>query len=112
MRQNDLELSIVFLNKSMQLSYQLNNRSSIAKAYKIRGLIARYKESYLVAENYLTTGLRLNRELGLELESAAIMLELGLLYGETGEVKKASANINDGLTYLKNQDIKKINPGN
>jgi tetratricopeptide (TPR) repeat protein len=108
MRQKDLELASIFLNKSMQLSYQLNSRSSIAKAYKIRGLIAGCKRSYLVAENYLTTGLRLNRELGLELESAAVMLELGLLYRETGEVKKASANINDGLTYLKSQDIKKI----
>jgi len=109
MRQKDLELATVFLNKSMQLSYQLNNRSSIAKAYKIRGIIAKCKGSFLVAENYLTTALRLNRELGLELESAALMLELGLLYGETGEVKKASANINDGLTYFKSQDIKKIN---
>jgi len=108
LEQKDVELASVFLSKSMQLSYQLNNRSSIAKAYKIRGLIARCKSSYLVAESYLTTSLRLNRELDLELESANVMFELGLLYRETGEMKKASANFNEGLTYFKNQNIKKF----
>ena len=107
MRQKDVDLASVFLSKSMQLSYQLNNRSSVAKAYKIHGLIAKCKRSYLVAENYLTTSLRLNRELDLELESVAVMLELGLLYKETGELKKASFNFNNGLTYLKSQNIKK-----
>jgi len=108
LKQKDVELASVFLSKSMQLSYQLNDRSSIAKAYKLKGLIAKFKNSYLVAESYLATSLRLNRELGLELESADVMLELGLLYRETGEVKKAFANFNNGLIYFKNQNIKII----
>jgi len=108
LREKDVDLASVFLNRSMQLSYQLNHRSSIAKAYKVRGLIAKFKTNYLVAENYFSTSIRLNSELGLELERAKVMFELGLLYKETKEFKKASVHLDNCLSIVKKQNIKKF----
>jgi tetratricopeptide (TPR) repeat protein len=108
LREKDADLASVFLNRSMQLSYQLNHRSSIAKAYKVRGQIAKLKTNYLVAENYFSTSIRLNNELGLELESAKVLFELGLLYKETKESKKALVHLENCLSIVKKQNIKKF----
>jgi len=48
--------------------------------YKIKDIIHRDTKDYELAENYLCTSLRINKELNNEMNKAETEFELGLLY--------------------------------
>jgi tetratricopeptide (TPR) repeat protein len=95
------DLAISFAEKSMEISYQLNDKLSIADLYKIQGIVCRKTKVYDLAEEYFYTSLRINRELDNELNHAETSLELGLLYKEMGDENKSVPYLKDAEKYYK-----------
>jgi tetratricopeptide (TPR) repeat protein len=78
-----------------------NDKLTIAEVYKIKGIIQRNKENYSTAENFLLTSLRLNDELGNQLNHAETSYELGILYNLTDDKEKSEKHFTDALGYYK-----------
>jgi adenylate cyclase len=79
---NDFPLADAFANKSLELSLRINDRLTIADIYKIKGVIERSRKNYILAENYLLTSFRLNKNLENLQNLTETSLELALLYHE------------------------------
>lgn len=97
----DLELSRAFADKAMEICYKTNDKLSVAEIYKVEGVIKRVQKNYVVAENYLNTSMRINKEYKNLLNRAETSLELGILYKEWMKTEKARASFSDALRYFK-----------
>ena len=97
---NELELAADFINKGMEISNQLNDRLTIADVYKVKGIVERKLKNYDLSESYLQTSLRINSELGNKLNHSETSFELGVLYSEINQSKKASRYLNIALKYF------------
>jgi tetratricopeptide (TPR) repeat protein len=97
----DVELSKAFADKAMEICYKTNDKLSVAEIYKVEGMIKRVQKNYSVAENYLHTSLRINKEYKNLLNRAETSLELGILYKEWMKPDKANSCFNDALRYFK-----------
>jgi tetratricopeptide (TPR) repeat protein len=97
----DLELSKAFADKAMEICYKTNDKLSVAEIYKVEGVIKRVQKNYVVAENYLNTSMRINKEYKNLLNRAETSLELGILYKEWMKTEKARASFSDALRYFK-----------
>jgi tetratricopeptide (TPR) repeat protein len=110
---NELELATDFINKGMEISNQLNDRLTIADVYKVKGIVERKQKNYELSESYLQTSLRINSELGNKLNHSETSYELGVLYSEINQSKKASKYLNIALKYFLKikavSEIEKIN---
>lgn len=98
---NQLELAEAFANKSLKLSYKINDKLSIADVYKIKGMIQRAKNDFRQSESYYLTSLRMNKELRNELNEAETSYELGTLYGELNRSKESQLHLKRALNYYK-----------
>lgn len=87
----DYSLARAYADNSLELSFKINDRLSIADLYKIKGIIERNLNNYRDAEDYLLTSLRLNTELDNIMNIAESAFELSLLYIEINKTKKAKA---------------------
>jgi tetratricopeptide (TPR) repeat protein len=89
----------------MEICYNLNDRLSIADIYKIKGIIERNLSNFKLAENYLLTSLRINRELNNALNRAETLFELGNLYIDMGQKNKALENFLASMEYFQNINL-------
>lgn len=97
----DVELSKAFADKAMEICYKTNDKLSVAEIYKVEGVIKRVQKNYTLAENYLNTSLRINKEYKNLLNRAETSLEMGILYKEWNKSEKAKENFNNALRYFK-----------
>jgi len=94
-KQRDLKRALRLANRSMDQFVMVNDRLSIADAYKIKGMIYREMKRFDLAESYLMTSLRLN----LKLENR---LNAGETYFEIAILEKARGNKTEALEALAN----------
>ncbi len=97
----DVELSKAFADKAMEICYKTKDKLSVAEIYKVEGIIKRVQKNYSLAENYLLTSLRINKEYNNELNYAETSLELGILYKEWSKFDKAEESFKQALQYFK-----------
>ncbi len=90
-----------YAGKAMEICTRLNDQLSIADIYKIKGIIEREIKNYRVAENYLLTSLRRNRELQNDLNEAESNYELGILYKRIGKEVEAKKVLLSAYKYFK-----------
>ena len=90
-----------YAGKAMEICTRLNDQLSIADIYKIKGIIERETKNYRVAENYLLTSLRRNRELQNDLNEAESNYELGVLYKRIGKEVEAKKVLLSAYKYFK-----------
>jgi tetratricopeptide (TPR) repeat protein len=104
LEQGDLEEAFNFAQKSLVLSYQLNDKLTLADIHKMLGVIALKKRNFSSAENFLLTSLRLNQDLNQELNCAETNYQLGVLYKTKGNKSQAhNYLLNAFKFYNKNQ---------
>jgi len=104
-RLHDFMLANAFADKAMEVCTRLNDRLSIADIYKIKGIIERSQKNYNAAENYFLSSLRINQELENNLNEAETLLEMGILYQQTGSLEKAAEVLNASLKYYKKTGV-------
>ena len=97
----DVALSKAFAEKAMEICYKTNDKLSVAEIYKIEGIIKRVQKNYSLAENFLLTSLRINKEYENELNYAETSLELGILYKQWKKFDKAKESFEQSLNYFK-----------
>ncbi len=81
---------------------------------KFTGLkVRRNKGDYHVAENYLYTSHRLNKEAGNQLNLAETNFELGLLFEQTKDKAKSELHFKEALIYYSKikaeEEVEEIN---
>ena len=67
----------------------VNDRLSIADAYKVKAMIYREMKKFDLAESYFMTSLRLNLELGSQLNAGETYFEVGIPREERGNKNEA-----------------------
>ena len=82
-------LAVVFTDKAMEISYKINDTLSIAEVYKIKGMIQSDLENFELSEELFENSLRLNEDLGSELNKAEGYNELSSLYKKIDQKDKA-----------------------
>ena len=82
-------LADVFTDKAMEISYKINDTLSIAEIYKIKGIIQSDLENFELSEEMFENSLRLNEDLGSDLNKAEGYKELSSLYEKTDQKDKA-----------------------
>ncbi|MFA7420133.1 MAG: tetratricopeptide repeat protein [Melioribacteraceae bacterium] len=108
LEQNAIEDSFKTAHEAMTLSYQLNDKLSIADIHKILGIISSRKENYSAAETYLLTSLRLNNELNQDLNAAETNYELGILYKTRGDRSRAFTHLLSAYKYYNKNNSKSL----
>jgi tetratricopeptide (TPR) repeat protein len=108
LEQNAIDDSFKTAHEAMTLSYQLNDKLSIADIHKILGIISSKKENYLAAETYLLTSLRLNNELSQDLNAAETNYELGILYKTKGDRSRAFTHLLSAYKYYNKNNSKSL----
>lgn len=108
LEQNKIEESFKFAHDAMTLSYQLNDKLSIAEIHKILGVISKRKENYSAAEHYLLTSLRLNKDLNQDLNMAETNYELGMLYKDKGDKSQAHNHLLNAYKYYNKNNSKTL----
>ena len=102
----DLKKAAQYINRSMEICYQINDKLSIADIYKVKGIISRKLNEFELSEDFLLTSLRLNRDLNNEHNYAETAFELGQLYLDMGNKKEADLFFNDSLEFYKKNNSK------
>ena len=74
---------------AMELAYKLNDTLTIADAYKVKGMIYKHKSDIDLAEEFLESSLRLNKDFGNDYNYSESSGELRELYLETGRIGEA-----------------------
>ncbi len=97
----DVALSKAFADKAMEICYKTNDKLSVAEIYKVEGIIKRVQKNYSLAENFLLTSMRINKEYKNELNYAETSLELGILYKQWKKFDKAKESFEQALNYFK-----------
>jgi tetratricopeptide (TPR) repeat protein len=109
---NDDALASAFADQGMEIGYKIKDKLTIAEVYKIKGILERKVRHFEIAENYLFSSLRLNKELENELNYAETAVELGILYQKIKKSAQAKIYFNEALKYYKkikaNDEIERI----
>ncbi len=109
----DYDLAEAFADKAMEVSYKINDKLTIAEVYRIKGIVRRNNGDYHVAENYLYTSFRLNKEAGNQLNIAETNFELGLLFERTKDKAKSELHFKEALIYYRKikakEEVEEIN---
>lgn len=108
LEQDAIDDSFNTAHEAMTLSYQLNDKLSIADIHKILGIISSKRENYLAAETYLLTSLRLNNELSQDLNAAETNYELGILYKTKGDRYRAFTHLLSAYKYYNKNNSKSL----
>lgn len=78
-RLQDLPMALKLVNQAIDLFTKSHDRLSLADSYKVKGMIHREMKSYAAASSFLETSLRINVELGNQLNIAESYSEIGHL---------------------------------
>jgi tetratricopeptide (TPR) repeat protein len=92
-KQNSLKLALRHVNLAMEQFITVNDRLSVADAYKVKGMIYRGLKHYDRAESYLTTSLRINLTMKNQLNA-------GETYFEIAQLEKDRDNTGEALAAL------------
>ncbi len=93
------EECLEYCNKAMDWAIKIDDKLTIADAYRIAGAIDRKNENYNSAENNLKISIRLNEELGNKLNAAESAFEIGLLYNDIGNSEQKIHWLEKSLNY-------------
>jgi tetratricopeptide (TPR) repeat protein len=88
-----------YCNKAMDSAIKIDDKLTIADAYRIAGVIDKKSDNYNSAENNLKISIRLNEELGNKLNAAESAFEIGLLYNDLGNNKQKNHWLEKSLNY-------------
>lgn len=105
---DDLGKASDFINKAMEICYQINDKLSIADIYKVKGIITRKSKDFELSEDFLLTSLRLNKDLQNELNYAEAALELGLLYLDMKNKKEAETYFKESMEFYRKNNSKSL----
>ena len=92
-RLGHLQMANHYFNKSSIIAENLNDEILVAKNYNALGLISRRHDDDVEAERYFQESLIIFRRHEEKRLEANVTCNLGLIYGGTGEIKKAIANL-------------------
>ena len=110
--QQDFNLAEALTNEAFELCNLINDKMAMGDVFKLKGIIQRHFKKYSLAEHYLYTSIRINKELKNELNDAESEFELGILYSEKGELKESKKHFLAALKYFKKikaqKEIKEI----
>lgn len=84
-------LADVFTDKAMEISYKINDTLSIADIYKVKGMIQNDMENFELSEELFENSVRLNEDLGSNLNKAESFDELSGLYDKTNQKDKSQS---------------------
>ncbi len=109
---NELDASLTFTNKALEVGHIIDDKLTIADAYKTKSIIERRKQNFENAENYLLTSLKINKLKENNLNAAETELELGCLYKETNKISEKDLSLASSLKRYKEMnaanEVKKI----
>jgi tetratricopeptide (TPR) repeat protein len=88
-RKKDFPLAQVYGNKALQIFRKLNAHLSVADTYKVKGIIQRELKHYDAAELYFNTSISLNLRYRSQVNLGEAYYEVGQLYKECNDAKKA-----------------------
>jgi tetratricopeptide (TPR) repeat protein len=91
----------------MEISYKINDTLSIAEVYKIKGMIQSDLENFELSEEMFENSLRLNEDLGSDLNKAEGCNELSSLYEKIDQKDKAENIKQTASQYFKKISSKK-----
>lgn len=110
--QQDFNLAESLTNEAFELCNLINDKMAMGDVFKLKGIIQRHFKKYSLAEHYLYTSIRINKELKNELNDAESEYELGILYSEKGDLKESKKHFLAALKYFKKikaqKEIKEI----
>ena len=95
-----------FAMMAHELGTSIDDKITIADAYKLKGIIARINGDFIASETYLLTSLRINISIENTMNIAETSFELGILYQERNEVINRNTYLNNSLTYFKKINAK------
>lgn len=87
----------------MEIAYKINDVLSIADVYKIKGMIQNDLENFELSEELFENSVRLNDDLGSNLNKAESINELSSLYEKADQQEKS-----EDLKRVANQYFQKI----
>ena len=94
-KQRNLKRALRHVNVAMEQFITVNDRLSVADAYKVKGMIYRSLKHFDKAESYLATSLRINLAMKNQLNAGETYFEMGLL-------EKDRENLDDARKALDN----------
>jgi tetratricopeptide (TPR) repeat protein len=93
-KQHDMKHALHHINLAMEQFVAVNDRLSVADAYKVKGMIYRSLKHYDRAESYLASSLRINLAMKNQLNAGETYFEMGILAKERGNLDEARAEFN------------------
>ena len=102
---NELAAAYLISKKAMEVAHLINDRLTIAEVYKIQGTIQRRLKKYILAENSFISALRINKNLGINLNVAECYFELASVHRELGESYKERDSLLNSQKYYKYIDL-------
>jgi len=93
----DLALADAYTEKSLELGYKLDDKLTIADAFKVKGSIMRLQGNHESALELLLTSLRLNEKIKSKMNYAETCVELGLLYKSSNDVNLSTEYVHKAL---------------
>jgi tetratricopeptide (TPR) repeat protein len=90
-----------FADNALELGTSLDDKLTVADAYKIKGIVARYSGNFKNAEFYLLISLRMNTKLNNTMNIAETSFELGILYQGFDQMEKRDEFLNNSLSYFR-----------
>ncbi len=87
--------------KAKEVAHMLDDKVTIAEVYRLQGIIYKSMENYKLAENCFMSALRINKKLGIGLNTAECYYELALLYSLLDNVDEEKKFLNYSLEYYK-----------
>ena len=98
---DDINSAIVFVDKALEISHNVDDKLTSADIFKVKGIIERHLHNYKNSENYLLNSLRINNSLKNEMNAAETSFELGVLYEEINNTKSRNSYLESALKYYK-----------
>ena len=94
---NELDASLVFTNKALEVGHVIDDKLTIADALKTKSILEKKLKNYTAAENYLESSLRINKNKENVLNVAEVKMEMGSLYGEMGLKDEKAKYLNETI---------------
>ena len=95
------DLSDAFVEKALEISYKINDRLSIADAYRVKGIIQKNLNNYDLSAEFFENSIRLNEDFKNEANQAETSVELADLIKDSDEAKDSGALLNKAKKYYK-----------
>ncbi len=100
-KMNDITHAAEFADKSFEISYNIDDKLTLADIYKTKGIIERYLHNYDESENFLLSSIRLNTRLKNEQNIAESSFELAILYEEMNKADSKNIYLKKSLDFFK-----------